>query len=429
MLSRRSFAFGLGAAALASPFVDLLRGRGLARADVSKPAKRLVIFFSPNGTVHKHWRPQGDGASFSFPAGSILEPLAPVQQDVIVCDGIDFVGTSNHEGGMAAMLTGSGGGASSTGGMSVDQYVASKIGQTDRFPSLELGVQTSAWGGGVQTRMCYSAPGTFVPPDDDPKSVFNRLFEGLAPPGGGVDKTLERRKSVLDLVSKDLGDLHKRLGSEEKKKLDEHIASIKKVEQGLQSSGAPGAVCTPPQAPAGDPFAGEAFPDVGKTQMDLLVLALACGMTRVASIQWSHTVGPHVFSWLGLKEGHHSLSHIDDSNPAGVAEFVKAERWYAEQFAALVGKLKATPDPAGGSLLDSTLVVWSKEMGDGRLHDCVSVPFVLAGGGVFKPGRYLKFGGAPHQKLLVSICQAMGLSNQTFGDPTKAQGPLDGLIA
>jgi hypothetical protein len=426
-LSRRSFSLGLGASLLASPFGELLRNRGRAHADTSKPAKRLVVFFTPNGTVPKRWRPSGSGASFTFPAGSILEPLAPVKQDVIVCDGIDFVGVSNHEGGMAAMLTGGGGVGSSSGGMSIDQYVASKIGQADRFSSLELGVQTSAWGGNVQTRMCYGGPGLFVPPDDDPASVYNRLFGDLVEDGNAVDKVLLRRKSVLDLVKQDLEGLQPRLGAFEKQKLEAHLDSIRKLELGLQGSGAVGA-CGKPAAPSVNAGDGPSFPAVGALQMDLLVAALACGMTRVASLQWSHTVGPHVFSWLGLSESHHGLSHIDDSNVAGVDHFVKAERWYAEQFAALVDRLKKAPDPAGGSLLDSTLVVWAKEMGDGRLHDCFSVPFVLAGGGVFKPGRYLQLGGVPHQKLLVSICQAMGLSNQTFGDATKGQGPLDGLL-
>ena len=386
-----------------------------------------MVFFSPNGTVPKRWRPDGEGSSFSFPAGSILEPLKDIQKDVIVCSGIDFVGVSNHEGGMAAMLTGGGTVGSSSGGMSIDQYVAGQIGSKDRFASIELGVQTSAWGGGVQTRMSYAGPGQFVPPDDDPLSVYNRLFGDLVSEGTPVDRVLLRRQSVLDLVQEEIKALQGRLGAAEKQKLEGHLDAVRKVELGLQPA-VSGGSCTKPTKPVVNFSDNDSFPTVGKLQMDMLVTALACGMTHVASLQWSHTVGPPVFSWEGLSDGHHSLSHIDDSNTAGVDQFVKAERWFASQFAYLVDRLQGTPDPAGGTLLDSTLVVWCKEMGDGRLHDCVSVPFVLAGGGVFQPGRALNFKGAPHQKLLVSICQALGLSNQTFGDATKGQGPLDGLV-
>lgn len=423
-LSRRRFTLGLGAGLLAAPILGLLNGT--LRADPSKFAKRLVVFFSPNGTIHKFWRPSGSGASFSLPAGSILEPLAPHKNDIIICDGIDYHGVDNHEAGMATMLTGGGGPSTSSGGMSVDQYVASKIGKDDRFQSLEFGVQTSAWGGNVQTRMSYLGPSTYVPPDDSPLSVFKRMFGDTTGDPNAIDKALARRKSVIDLVAGELDGLKTRVGAEEKLKLEEHLAAIRKVESGLAGPGSCGAPNPPDNLGIYD---NDSFPAIGKAQTDLLVLALACGMTRVASLQMSHTVGPPVFSWLGLSDGHHSLSHMDDGNVQGVNDFVKAERWIAEQFVYLVDSLKKTPDPMGGTLFDSTLVVWCKELGDGRLHDCKSVPWVLAGGGGhFTTGKYLTFGGAPHQKLLVSICRAMGLENQTFGDPQKGTGELEGLV-
>ncbi len=425
-LSRRRFLVGAGASLIASSLLGVFRGE--SRADGSSAAKRLVVVFSPNGTIHSHWRPQGSGASFTFPAGSILEPLQKHKSKLLICDGVDYKSVENHESGMAAMLTGGGDAASSTGGMSIDQFVASKIGQTTKFSSLEFGVQTSAWGGNVQTRMSYLGPGVYAPPDDSPKSVYKRMFGDVSGDPAAIDKALARKKSILDLVGGEIKDLEKRVGKAEKEKLEAHLAALHKVELGLQGQGP--ITCDAPGAPLDvDPYDNASFPVIGKAQMDLLVLSLACGMTNVASLQWNHTVGPAVFSWLGVADGHHSLSHSDDGNAQGVSDFVKAERWYAEQFSYLLDSLAAAPDPDGGTLLDSTLVVWCKELGDGRLHDCKSVPWVLAGGKTFSLGRYVDFGGAPHQKLLVSICQAMGLQNQTFGDATKGTGPLEGLIA
>jgi Protein of unknown function (DUF1552) len=423
-VSRRRFLAGAGASLVAGSLLRFLTGESRA---AGKTAKRLCVFFTPNGTVHKHWRPQGSGANFSFAPGSILEPLGKHKSRLIVCDGIDFKAVDNHEAGMANMLTGGGGAASSSGGMSVDQLIATKIGQTTKFSSLELGVQTSAWGGNVQTRMSYLGPGVYAPPDDSPKSVYKRMFGDVSGDPADVDKLLARKKRILDLVGGELADLQKRVGKAEREKLEAHAAAIEKVELGL--TGGSGPTCDAPGAPIDlDPYDNGNFPAVGKAQMDLMVLALACGMTNVASIQWNHTVGPAVFSWLGISEGHHSLSHFDDANVAGLGHFVKAERWYAEQFSYLLDALAAAPDPEGGSLLDSTLVVWCKELGDGRMHDCKNVPWVLAGSQYFTTGRYLDFGGAAHQKLLVSICQAMGLDNQTFGDASKGTGPLDGLV-
>lgn len=426
--SRRQFGLGLGATLLAAPFLSLLGGGGKARAAATSRATRLILFFSPNGTVHAHRRPTGSNSSFAFPAGSILEPLTPVKQHLTVIDGLDFFGADNHEGGMKAMLTGGGNGTGENAGKSIDQLVAAKIGGATRFPSLELGVQTSAWGGNAQTRMSYAGPGQFVPPDDDPASVYRRLWGAVGPPGE-VDANLRKRRSVIDLAKHDLDRLHDRLGVEERAKLDQHLAALRQLEQGL--GGGAGGSCSAPVAPAaGAPYVNDQFPALGRAQLDLLLAAVGCGLTQVASVQFAHTVAPQVFSWLGLGEGHHSLSHIGDDNPAGVAQFVAAERWFAEQFAYLVQRLADTPDPeGGGSLLDTSLVVWSKEMGDSRLHVCKDVPFVLAGkaGGYLTPGRYLAAAGTSHQRLLVSIGQAMGLTNQTFGDGTGGTGPLPGL--
>ncbi len=420
-VSRRGFLASLGLTAVAAPFVRMVTDVPRARAAAGATAKRLVVVFTPNGTIPARWRPTGSGATFSFPAGSILEPLAAQRERLIVIDGLEFVGATNHEGGMAAMLTGSGDAASASRGMSVDQYVAAAIGGATRLRSLELGVETSAWGGSVQTRMSYSGAGQYAPPDDSPRSVYARLYGDAAP--GGADATLARRQSVLDAIKGDLGELRTRLGTEEAHKLDQHLTSLRELERGLGGGTCSGGM-TVPDVPIHD---NASFPIIGKAQMDLLVAALACGATNVASLQWAHTVSPHVLTWAGVSDAHHALSHMDDGNAAGVAAFVAAERWFASQFGYLVDKLAATPDPAGGTLLDSTLVVWAKEMGDSRAHVCTDVPFVLAGGGAFTPGRYLRTGGASHARLLVSICQAMGLSTTTFGNPQTGSGPLAGL--
>lgn len=427
-MDRRQFLGAAGAALVAAPFVSLLSPR-TARA-AGKAADRLIIFFSPNGTVHKFWRPTGGGAQFSFAPGTILEALTPHIADLVVCEGIDFIGVDNHEPGMANMLTGGGSAQSVGGGASVDQYIASQIGQETRFPSLEFGVQTSAWGGNRQTRMSYSGPGVYVTPEDNPVNAWKRLFGAVAMQGGGMDKVMLRRKSILDLVRSEIGDLKGRVGTAERPKLDQHLDALRKTEQGL-SGGVMG--CTAPGSPSGmDVYNYANLPAVGKAQLELMVTALACGLTKVASIQFAHTVAPQVLSWdpVNAHEGHHDLSHKDDSDVAGVQAFVRTERWFCEQFAYLLTLLKKTADPVrGGTLFDSSLVLWAKEMGDSRLHICKSVPFVLSGGanGWLKRGQYLKFTGAPHQKLLTSVCQGMGLSNQSFGDAGKGMGALDGI--
>ena len=163
--------------------------------------------------------------------------------------------------------------------------------------------------------------------------------------------------------------------------------------------------------------------------MDLAMLAFSCNLTSIVTLQVSHTVSPVVFSWVGNTSSHHSLSHAGDES-SDLDQFILAEQWCAEQFKQLVNRLKNTEDSVnGGTLFDHTVVVWVKELGDSRLHICDSVPFVIAGtgGGSWESGRFLQYDGLSHSHLLVSLCHAMGLDNQTFGDPNTGAGPLPGL--
>lgn len=332
---------------------------------------------------------------------------------VIVLDGLNFEKTrgGSHEGGMEHMLTGG-------GAPSVDQFIAKQLNAMTPFPSIELGVQTSNWGASVQTRMAYDDNHAFVHPDDDPVAVFRRLFGG-GDAAAGDGPPAEAR--ALDLVSWELKDLQRQLGKVEQQKLDAHLTSISQLSKRIGGAAAGGAACGGVTAPKlTDSKSNERFPDVGDLQMDLLVAAAACDSARVLSLQWTHTVSPTILSWAGASEGHHELSHKDDSNTAGVASFVQSERWFATQFAKFLDKLAAVPEADGsGTLLDTSTVIWTKELGDGRLHDFNSVPFVIAGGGngYWKLGQYLQLGGQPHQKLLATLCQSMGVQVDGFGVP------------
>ncbi len=391
MFSRRTLFRHSGAALLAAPF---LPRRALASGDL-----RLLVLFSPNGTIHEHWRPTGGDDSLAFPTGSIMEPLARHAHELTVIDDLDFLFGDNHEGGMADMLT-------VGGGTSFDQHVARALGGSHRFESLTLGVQTSAWGGNTQTRMSYR-DGTMVTPDDDPLNVWYRLF-------GEVDDPLRdlRRQSILDQVSGELSVLRSGLGTTEQTRLDDHLDALRDVERALFGADS----CTPIASPGElDPQANDRFPDACAAQIDLAVTALACGSTPVASVQMSHTVSPLTMTWLGHTSGHHTLSHASDYDPVGVAQFVETERWFAEQVAYALDALAARTDPTTGQrLLDRTVVLWAKELGDGRAHTCVGVPWVVAGGGL-TGGRLLNVAGATQDAVLTRLCQHLGLTDETFG--------------
>ena len=155
------------------------------------------------------------------------------------------------------------------------------------------------------------------------------MFGDLLLSDSEAAKRRARKQKAIDIAREDLVDLYSRLGSEEQIKLEAHLDSLTDMENRLLDVG----ICSPTDSPPTlSTYDNDSFPLIAAAQMDLAVTALACDMTRVATIQMSHTVGPTVFSWLGLSEGHHSLSHIDDSNPIGIDHYVQAEQWYSQHF-------------------------------------------------------------------------------------------------
>ncbi len=134
--------------------------------------------------------------------------------------------------------------------------------------------------------------------------------------------------------------------------------------------------------------------------------------------------------WLGIDEGHHELSHEPDSNETAYEKLIKINTWYCEQVAYLAKRLSETPEPGGeGSLLDNTTIVWTNELGKGNSHTRDNIPFVMVGGGLgLKMGRAVNYEKTPHNRLLMTICRAMGHPVQSFGNPDFcSDGELTGL--
>jgi hypothetical protein len=168
----------------------------------------------------------------------------------------------------------------------------------------------------------------------------------------------------------------------------------------------------------------------GKAQMDLLVMALACDLTRVGSLQWSTSVSNTRHTWVPqiLAGGHHDLSHYDDGDPSAYQDILEINKWYTEQFAYLLTSM-ANIQEGDSTLLDNSVVVWVNELGKGNSHTRRSIPFLLAGGcqGHFRTGQSITYANESHGKLLVSLCRAMDVPADTFGDPQYSDGPLSGL--
>jgi hypothetical protein len=440
MLSRRRLLRGIGGltVALTSPV-----WRPATAFAAGQPAKRFIGLFSANGTVPKSFFPAGTASDAPLTLGSILEPLAKYKDQMLVLNGVHMLSTIRpglpggpHMKGPGAMFTGgsllpgtftgSGGPAGYADRLSVDQAIANRIGTTTRFPSLEFGVRIE--GQEPLRVISYRGPNQPNVAVDDPWQVYTRLFAGGGASMPQMAQILAERKSVLDFLKDDLAHLSVNFSTKDRSRLDTHLEGIRRIERQFTTGTQ---ACATPTLPAKiDPRAMENFPLVGRLQTDLMVLALTCGMTNVATFMWANADSWQYFPWIGVNEEHHELSHAAPSDAVANEKLTKINRWHAEQMTYLCDGLAAVPDVDGGTLLDSTLLLWGNELGEGNTHTYKNIPWVVIGGGsrYFKMGRYLQYKDASHNDLLLSVCHAMGLTDMTtFGVPTLCTGPLPGL--
>ena len=433
-LSRRELLLRLGSAAVTAPFLPLLRSFA---QDGAYP-RRLLLIYTPHGTVYDNWKPSGTTTDFTL--SPILAPLAAHKARLNVLDGLRIehsrVPAPPHTEGMSLIWTGSHLGEGNTfmiqqypvdwvTGPSIDQTIAQRIGAQTPFRSLELGVKAS--GNSPTNRMIYAGARQPLQAEGDPARAFDRLFgAGAMPstPDPAVQGRLARRASVLDTVAGQLTALQSRVARADRMKIDAHLTALRELERRTMHQ--PAACEAPVRAGA------SALPDLFDRHADLVTAAFACDRTRVASLQIR--VGDNdndAYTWLGIERGHHDISHDGDGNPEARADLTKIYTWYAERIARLLDRLYEVEE-GDGRLLDNTLVVWGSELGKGNTHAFERVPFVLAGGagGAVPTGRYLQFADVPHNRLLVSIGQALGLSDlEQFGTTDAGRGGLAGLLA
>jgi hypothetical protein len=438
MTTRRKLLHAMLGATIGLPWLETFTGSN-ARAQ-AKPNRRFVVMFSANGTVRDQWVPAGKETDFTL--SPILLPLAPHQDDLVVISGLDQQGAGGdgHQNGISGMLTGggllhgnfAGVGAPPAGwaeGPSVDQRIADELGAGMPFRSLELGVQVGPadnWG-----RMCYRGRNQPLAPREDPARVFDDVFGPLTLAPADRARRQAERQSILDYLKDDVTRLSSEVTAADRQRLDAHLTYLREVESRLQRQGEIAASCTIPARPdAPEDTSAAAFPAIGALQLDLLVLALACGQTRVASLMWSRSVSPTRFTWLGIDDTHHGLSHLPDSDAEAQDALTRINTWYAERYAELITKLKSHPE-GEGTLFDQCLLLWCNELGTGNTHSRNDAPYVLAGsaGGALETGRFLSYeGDVPHNNLLVSLLNLMGLPDTTFGRPEWCTGPLDRLV-
>ncbi|MCC9608651.1 DUF1552 domain-containing protein [Blastopirellula sp. JC732] len=452
-ISRRTLLKGTGAA-LALPWLEAMSRSSWGSETLSEPPKRVAFLFVPNGVRSDQWNPAKteDG---SFELTPMLEPLKGVKEEITVLENLwhkETVGRNGHWPKVPAWLSGgfvqrTSGRDINTGGVSVDQVLASKIGDRTPLPSLELGVDAAYTGvdnvGGGFTRIygshiAWRDPHTPVPKEIVPRLAFDRLFRttsagpvvsGFNPHQKAVADSLARDDaSVLDLVLTDAKDLRRKVGEADQAKLDEYLESVRSVEKRIETALKPqkrwineGRFDVPRPGP-GIP---ESHEEHVRLMLDIMVLAFWTDTTRISTFMLGNAQTGRNFSFIdGVRGSFHGLSHHRNEENER-RQYEKIVLWHMTQYAYLIDKMRGL-DEGGRSLLDNSLVMYGSSIKDGNTHKEEDLPLLLAGkgGGSFKTNRRITAAKkTPLCNMYVSLLHHMGVEAESFGDST---GPLEG---
>ena len=445
-LPRRTFLRGLGTS-LALPLLDvMLPQNALSAASEADIPTRMAFLFVPNGIHMPDWTPSEEGGQFTLP--SILEPLEPMKDDLLVLSGLaqkkanaNGDGGGDHARAAATFLTGcqahKTSGKDIRIGVSVDQVAAQHLGRHTSLSSLELGCERAKMAGSCDTgyscayttNMSWRSESTPMPKEINPRAVFDRLFRD--PEADQQEVALARReryrKSVLDLVLEDAADLKKKLGRTDRRKMDEYLESVRALEQRIENGSSEGqAVAASKGVPRPKGIPGD-YGEHVRLMGDLMVLAFQLDITRISTFMLANAGSNRTYRNVGVSGGHHQLSH-HRNDETKMSQISKINRFHMEQFAYMLKKMKAIKE-GDGTLLDHSMILYGSCIGNGDRHNHNDLPILLAGrgGGSITSGRHIRYEqDTPLMNLYLAMLDRVGVSVDSLGDST---GKLDRLSA
>lgn len=454
-MRRRQFLQALGLGALATTLKSGPSAR-IASADDTFP-RRIVFYVQPHGNIPNAWNMQIPGAPMDRYAeralaglqpadmSPTLRPFHPYRDRILAIEGLSHTaaladiaavmkaGTgdlNNHQVGVADVLTGTRalqrpGTYCSGGSRSIDQELATRLAAPGRFDSRVYGFDYIP--NSMVSPFSYLGPGQATPMVSDPAAAFSDLL-GYAIPSGTPktrdDLMKSLRPSALDAARTEYDLLAPKLDADGRMKLEQHRNLVRELELSLGSGAS---------SRCGDTAFDSSGPPM-RQFMRLVRMAFACDLTRIVTLcppvpQCPELGYPaaetfHTYAHQSI-EGHTSCGQT--FNPVAAQAMTDLDAWHAGHVAYLLEQLDSVKE-GSGTMLDHTLVVWVAELAT-PTHQHHDVFTLIAGGGsTFEMGRYMRYPrnqpnpipgepltGPAHNRLLVSLMQAMGQTDDTFG--------------
>jgi hypothetical protein len=433
-LDRRTLLRGLGAS-IALPLLDSMVPAltALSRTAAS-PVRRLGVFYVPNGMSMPYWFPKAEGPLADMPP--TLRSIGKFKPNVLLCGGLDdkaaslVKGGGDHARAAGTFLTcvpfKATIGADVEAAVSMDQLAARELGKETQLASLELGIEANYMLGSCDNgascvytnTIAWRTPTTPLPPENDPRALFERLFgtTGSTDPRVRLSR-MRRERSILDVVAEELGDLERTIGPGDRGKLDEYLQAVRDVERRITLAEKQNSKELPlVEQPLGVP--GD-YAQHARLMMDLLALAYQSDLTRISTFMLGREISNRAYPEIGISDSHHPLSHHQDK-PVNLEKLHKINEYQFQQFAYLVEKLAGVPE-GDGSVLDSSLFLYGAAISDSNTHFHEDLPIALVAGKAtgIKGGRYIKNpGGTPIANLYITLLDKLGVQVDKFGDAT-----------
>ncbi|MDA0749390.1 MAG: DUF1552 domain-containing protein [Verrucomicrobia bacterium] len=428
-LPRRTFLRTVGAT-MALPMLDAMIPAATASSKLpGAPAKRVGFVFMPMGCDQSRWFPQNEGKLQEL--SPILSSLEPVKNELTVLGNMELANaypgshaTSNSSFLSAAKARHTEGNDYYLG-TTVDQVAAKQLGLETQLPSLELSMDLMQTVGQCdngyacvyQNNLSWSTPTTPLPAEAHPRIVFESLFgEG----GNAFERqaALRHRASLLDAFNQDIARLKRKLGAEDRARVDVYLDTIREVERRIQRAEANAEDNPLPDLdrPVGVPAS---YADHARLMFDLQVLAFQGDVTRVITFQLARETSNRTYPEIGVPDPHHPLSH-HGNDPDKIERMSRINTFHVSLFAEYIQKLKDTPE-GEGSLLDNTLLLYGSGIGNPNIHDHTNLPTLVAGGAAtgHKGGRYLRYDKpTPLANLHLSLLDKVGVRLDSFADST-----------
>jgi hypothetical protein len=431
-LSRRTMLRGAGTA-LALPLLDAMIP-AFAPAAITAPVKRFGVVYHPNGVIYDKWLPTGAGSQFEL--SPTLKGLEPFKDKLIVVTGLfsDQAeplgdGGGDHSRACGSYLTGVHVKKSDSlleNAVSMDQIAAKAFESETQLSSLQMTADENSLLGSCDLgySCAYSSTVSWLTPtlplmaENNPRVLFERMF-------GSSDSTdarvraarLKQDRSLIDSVNDRVGQLQRKLGTTDNRKMDDYLAALRDVERRIQKAEEQSSKELPDvHQPAGIP---DGFDEQVRLLYDLQLLAYQSDLTRVTTFLYGREQTGRPYPQIGVPEPHHPLTH-HQNDPVKMEKCTRIQRHHIALFAEYLEKLQKTPD-GDGSLLDHVILLFGSGISNSDRHTHGPLPtFVVGGGsGTLKGGRHLIYPEhTPLTNLQLTLLNKLGVPVESLGDST-----------